>query len=56
MQTHAIWAVQCPSHVSEISAELPRGTKLDILLNLLGQHDSLLKNGGRALAALVHCV
>ena len=56
MQMHAIWAVQCPSHISEINAELPRGTKLDILLNLFGQHDSLLKDWGGTLAALACCV
>ena len=36
MQMHAIWAVQCPSLISEINAELPGGTELDILLNLFG--------------------
>ena len=30
------WAVQCSSHISEINAELPRGTELDILLHLFG--------------------
>ena len=55
MPRYAIWAMQCPSHVSENNAELPRGTKLDILLNLFGQHDSLLKDGG-VLAVLACCV
>ena len=45
MQMYAIWAVQCPSHISQINAELPRGTELDILPNLFGWHDSLLKDG-----------
>ena len=36
MQTDAIQAVQCPSHFSEINAEMPRRTKLNILLNLFG--------------------
>ena len=34
MQLYAIWAVQCPSHISEIYAELPRRTELNVLLNL----------------------
>ena len=36
MQIYAIWAMQCLSHVSEINAELPRGTELNVLLNLFG--------------------
>ena len=53
---HAFWAVQCPHHVSEINAELPRETELNVLLNLFGQHDSLLKDVGGACAVLVCCV
>ena len=53
---YAFQAVQCPSDISEINAELPRGTKLDILLNLLGWPDSLLKDGGGALAVFACCV
>ena len=56
MWMYTIHAVQCSSHVSEINAELPRGTEPDILLNLFGQHDSLLKEEGGACAALVCCV
>ena len=52
----AIQAVQCPSHFSEINAELPKRTKLNILLYLFGQCDSLLKNRGGALAVLMCCV
>ena len=33
---YAIRAVQCPSQISKVNAELPRGTELDILLNLFG--------------------
>ena len=36
MQMYAIWTAQCPSHVSKVNAELPRGTEPDIMLNLLG--------------------
>ena len=56
MQIYVFWAVQCPIHISEIKAELPRGTGLDILLNLFGWHDSLLKDIGGVHAALVCCV
>ena len=34
MQTYAIWTVQCSSYISEINAELPRGTEPNVLLNL----------------------
>ena len=43
---YAIWAVQCPWHLSKVNAELPRGTEPDILLNLFGRCNSLLKDGG----------
>ena len=41
MQTYAIWSVQCPSYISGINAELPRGTEPNVLLNLFGWCDSL---------------
>ena len=53
---YAVPAVQCPSHVSEINAELPRGTKLDIQVNLFVQGDSLLEDGRGALAMPACCV
>ena len=56
MQMYAIWAVQCPCHFSEVNAELPRGTEPDILLNMFGQCNSLLKDGGGALETFMHCV
>ena len=56
MQMYAIQAVQHPSHISEINAELPRRTEFNLLLNLFGWHDSLFKDGGGACAALAHCV
>ena len=56
MQTYVVHAVQCPSHISEINVELPRRTDFNMLLNLFGPHDSLLKDGGGAHAALTHCV
>ena len=40
---YAILAVQCPSHLSEINAELPRGTELNVLLNLLDDMIVFLK-------------
>ena len=52
MQTYVLQAVQCPCHILEINAEIPRRIELNILLTLLGWHDSLLKDGGGALAAL----
>ena len=39
-------------HFSEVNAELPRGTEPDILLNQLGQCNSLLKDRGGALKCL----
>ena len=53
---YAIWAVQCTCHFLEVNAELPRGTEPDVLLNLLRQCHSLLKEGEAALERLVHCV
>ena len=41
--------MQCPCQFSEVNAELPRGTEPDVLLNLFGQCNSLLKDGGRGL-------
>ena len=48
MQMYAIWAVQCPHDISEINAELPRGTELNVLLNQFGWCDSLLEDKGGA--------
>ena len=53
---HAVQAVQCPCHFSEINAELPRGTEPDILLNLFGQCNSLLRDGRGALEMFTHFV
>ena len=36
VQTDSVQAVQCLSNFSEINAELPRRTKLNIQLNLFG--------------------
>ena len=56
MQMYAIQTVQCPSHISGINAELPRGTECNVLLTLLGWYDSLLKDRGWACAMLACCV
>ena len=55
MQTYAIQAVQCPCHFSKVNAELPSGTEPDVLLNLFGQCNSLLKDRGGALETFVCC-
>ena len=44
---------QCPSHISEVNAELPRRAELNVLLNLLGWHDSLLDTEIQAFLGLV---
>ena len=41
---------------SDVNAELPRETELDILLNLFGQCHSPLKDGGRILEMFMLCV
>ena len=45
-----------PHHLSKINAELPGRTEPNLLLNLFGWHDSLLKDEGGAHTMLVHCV
>ena len=45
-----------PCHFSEVNAELPRRIKPDILLNLFGWCNSLLKDGEGAFEMFVHCV
>ena len=45
-----------PLHFPEANAELHRGTEPDILLNLFGQCNSLLKGGGGALETFMHIV
>ena len=56
MWIYAIWAVQCPSHISEIHAELHKGSELNILPNLLEQCASLLKDEEGAHTVLTCCV
>ena len=52
MQTYAVQPVQCPNHISEINAELLRGTEFYILLSILEWYNSLLKDGRGALQHL----
>ena len=53
---YTIQTVLCLCHFSNVNAELPRGTEPDILLNLFGQCNSLLKDGGGALGTFSGCV
>ena len=53
---HALWAVQCTSHVPEVNAELPQGAESDILSHLPWLHNCLLADCVRTPPPLMHCL
>ena len=48
------WAVQCPSHISAVNANLPRGVEPNILPHLPWWHSCLLAHSGRTPSLLMH--
>ena len=47
MQPHALWAMQCVSHISETDAELSQQIKPHLLPYLPRQHNHFLADGRR---------
>ena len=53
MQLHALWAVQCASHISEADAKLSQQIKPHLLPYLPRQHNHFLADSGRTSAQVV---
>ena len=56
VHTNALRVVQCPCNLPEVNVEFPRPIKPNVLTNLLGWHDCLFQNWGRAFVMLAFCV
>ena len=54
MQLHALWNLQCASHVSVADVEMSWQIKLHLLPHLLRKHNHILLHSGRTSRKVVH--